>query len=62
MCRVVCKLTRVAHKLSQIQNSKKKIEILMLLSKKKVHNLKVLNDNNNNISLKFTDNFIYLSC
>ena len=61
MCRVFCKLTPVVHKLSQIQNRKKKIKILRI-SPKKVHNLKVVNNNNNNTSLKFTDNFIYLSC
>ena len=56
MSRVVGKLTRVAHKLSQIQNSKKKIKLLMLLSKKK-DNLNAFNNNkNNNTSLKFSDN------
>ena len=57
MSRVVGKLTRVAHKFSQIQNSKKKIKILMLLSKKK-DNLNAFNNNNknNNTSLKFSDN------
>ena len=56
VCRVVCKLTRVAYKLSQVQNSKKQIYINASLQQE-VHNLKVFNNNNNNnTSLKFTDN------
>ena len=56
MSRVVGKLTRIAHKLSQFQNSKEKNENIDASLQKKVLNWNVFNyNNNNNTSLKFTD-------
>ena len=57
MSRVVGKIDARRAYIFELQNTKKKIKISMPLSKEKVHNLNGFNnDNNNNTSLKFTEN------